>query len=263
MLKNSGLLSVDAMPEKVLELENVCLQLNSDSIIENLTWSVRDGEFWGLIGPNGGGKTTLLKGILGLIRPSKGTIRLFGTDISEFSDWSKVGYVPQKFSFFDQNFPASVREVVSMGRFAKLGFFRRPGPVDEKMVNEALSSVDMLQYRDRQIGSLSLGQQQRVFIARALASEPRLLILDEPMSGIDTVAERMFFALLGMLNRKKGITVIMVSHDIGAVASHATKVACINRNIFFQTKPKALLTGRGLLKIYRYDINLVLHGTKH
>ncbi len=251
------------MPEKILELEGVCLRLNGDSIAENINWTVREGEFWGLIGPNGGGKTTLLRGILGLIKPSKGSIRLFGSDISGFSDWSKIGYVPQKFSFFDVNFPASVREVVSMGRFAKLGFFRQPSEEDEKAVNAALTSVDMMQYWDRQIGSLSIGQQQRVFIARALASEPRLLILDEPVSGVDTLAETRFFGLLDKLNRKNGITMIMVSHDIGAVASHVTKVACVNRNMFFQTKPKSLLTGKGISRIYRYDINLVLHGTKH
>lgn len=251
------------MPEKILELEGVCLQLNGDDVVENVNWTVREGEFWGLIGPNGGGKTTLLRGILGLIKPSKGSIRLFGSDISGFSDWSKIGYVPQKFSFFDVNFPASVREVVSMGRFAKLGFFRQPSEEDEKAVNDALARVDMMQYWDRQIGSLSVGQQQRVFIARALASEPRLLILDEPVSGADTLAETRFFGLLDRLNRKEGITMIMVSHDIGAVASHATKVACVNRNMFFQTKPKSLLTGRGISRIYRYDINLVLHGTRH
>lgn len=251
------------MPKKILELEGVCLQLNGDDVVDNVSWTVREGEFWGLIGPNGGGKTTLLRGILGLIKPSSGSIRLFGSDISGFSDWSKIGYVPQKFSFFDANFPASVREVVSMGRFAKLGFFRQPTEQDERAVNDALSSVDMMQYWDRQIGSLSIGQQQRVFIARALASEPRLLILDEPVSGVDTLAETRFFGLLDKLNRKHGITLIMVSHDIGAVASHVTKVACVNRNMFFQTKPKTLLTGKGISRIYRYDINLVLHGTKH
>lgn len=263
MLKNSGRPWADNMAEKILELEDVSLRLNGDSVVRNISWTVREGEFWGLIGPNGGGKTTLLKGILGLIKPSGGKIRLFGRDIGEFSDWSRIGYVPQKFSFFDVNFPASVREVVGMGRFAKLGFFRRPTSEDEKIVNDALSSVDMMQYWDRQIGALSIGQQQRVFIARALASEPRLLILDEPVSGVDTMAETRFFGLLDRLNRERGITLIMVSHDIGAVASHATKVACINGNMFFQTKPKALLTGRGISRIYRYDINLVLHGTRH
>lgn len=249
------------MQEKIIEVQNLCLELGGDTIVENINWTVRKGDFWGLIGPNGGGKTTLVKGILGLSKPSNGRIRLFGKDMGEFSDWSRIGYVPQKFSFFDQNFPASVREVVSMGRFPKLGFFRRMSGRDNSVVNEAIGSVGMVPYADRQIGSLSIGQQQRVFIARALASEPDLMILDEPMSGLDEVAEKKFFGLLDRLNLDTGMTVIMVSHDIGAIASHATKVACLNRKIFFQTKPKVLTSGKGMSRVCKHDLHLVFHGT--
>src|SRR5262249_44821215 len=147
------------------------------------------GEFLGLIGPNGSGKSTLLGIILGLVRPTGGKVRLFGQDTARFGERWRIGYVPQRLATFDAQFPATVAAGVGMGRFGRLGPFRRPGAADRAAVERALDAVEMNSYRDRRIGRLSVGQQQRAFIARALATEAELLILDEPTAAVDAATQ--------------------------------------------------------------------------
>ncbi|KCZ73163.1 ATPase component of Mn/Zn ABC-type transporter [Candidatus Methanoperedens nitroreducens] len=231
------------MDEKIIELMNINLERGNAHILENINLVIERGQFLGVIGPNGAGKTTLLKIILGLIRPTSGTIKLFGRDIHNFKDWYRIGYIPQHALSFDANFPISVFEVVSMGRFSKKGLFKKLGKDDMQAIDEALEIVDMGEYRNRMIGELSGGQQQRVFIARALSSQPELLILDEPTVGVDIVVQREFYDFLEILHKEKKITLVLSTHDISNIASRVGKLACINRRLFPECHPEEFFTG--------------------
>ncbi len=166
--------------ENIIEVQNVSFSYNGHEVLKDINLAIHRGDYLGLVGGNGSGKTTLIKIILGLLKPTSGTIKLFGKNITDFKDWSKIGYVPQKATSFDVNFPATVREVVLMGRYGRRGLFHRVAQEDRDRAREALEQVEMWQHRDRLIGDLSGGQQQRVFIARALATEPEVIFLDEP-----------------------------------------------------------------------------------
>ncbi|MBU0586423.1 metal ABC transporter ATP-binding protein [Candidatus Micrarchaeota archaeon] len=218
------------MGERIVDFKNVNFSFGSGLAVENVSFSISKGEFVGMIGPNGSGKSTIVKLMLHLLNPDSGKIMLFGTDIQQFADWKKIGYVPQKATFFDQNFPATVFEVVSMGRFANAGLGKPLSQNDKEHVIDALRQVGMLEYAKRRIGDLSGGQQQRVFIARALATKPELLILDEPTVGVDSRIQHSFYQLLKKLN-KAGITLILVSHDVGVVSRNVSKLLCVNRKV--------------------------------
>ncbi|MCX8197933.1 MAG: ABC transporter ATP-binding protein [Candidatus Micrarchaeota archaeon] len=214
---------------KVLEFEDVSYSLGGHKILERASFSIRKGDFVGMIGPNGAGKTTIVRLALGIIKQDSGRIALFGKSASEFAEWGKIGYVPQK-AGFDQDFPASVFEVASMGRSAKMGLLQRFSEKDRKVVEEALGMAGVLHLSKRKIGSLSPGQQQRVLIARALACEPEFLVLDEPTVGVDAKAQHEFYSLLEALNCE-GMTILLVSHDVGAVSRKANKIACVNASV--------------------------------
>jgi zinc transport system ATP-binding protein len=219
--------------DAVIELKGVSYGFGGALVLSGISFSVEKGDFMGLIGPNGSGKTTLLKLILGLYPLRTGSIKLFGTDISSFQEWSRIGYVPQKAtSNTDLIFPATVKEVVSMGLLSGKRFPKVIGPKDDQLIIDALKTVGMEKLRDRRIGELSGGQQQRVFIARALISNPDVLFLDEPTTGIDQATQESFYELLGQLN-KRGITIILISHDIGKITRYVTKVASLNRVLEF------------------------------
>ncbi|OGE30995.1 zinc ABC transporter ATP-binding protein [Candidatus Daviesbacteria bacterium RIFCSPHIGHO2_01_FULL_44_29] len=217
----------------ILEIDNVCFNYGKEEVLHDISFNIHRGDYLGIIGPNGGGKTTLLRIVLGLIKPQCGQIRLFGQDIKNFKDWSKIGYVPQKHVDFQVKFPATVKEVVSMGRFGKRGLFKALNSEDSRHIKRALAAVNMTEYQDRLISDLSGGQQQRVFIARALAGEPQILFLDEPTAGIDFQTQEEFYALLKKLNKDLGLTLVLVSHDIGVIASEVTEVACINKKLIY------------------------------
>jgi zinc transport system ATP-binding protein len=236
---------VAAVTEAVLTMENVSFSYTRQPVLEDISLTVYAGDFLGIVGPNGSGKSTLLKLILHLLRPTAGRILLFGTEQSQFRQWTQVGYVPQKATAFHHGFPATVREVVQSGLTASLGLFRRPGASGRKRVDEALEQVGVSGLRDRIIGELSGGQQQRVLIAKALVSGPRLLILDEPTVGVDLQAQEQFYSLLATL-RLQGMTLVMVSHDIGVVTEHVGSVACLNRKLYFHGPP-ADFVARGIL----------------
>ncbi len=228
------------MDENIIEMTGVSFRLDGVRILEDINLEIKRGDFLGIIGPNGAGKTTLLKIMLNLIKPTSGEIKLFGEDIHRFRDWHKIGYIPQHALRFDPNFPASVFEVVSMGRFSKKGLFKKLGKEDLQVINEALETVGMKEHRNRRIGELSGGQQQRVFIARALASQPELLILDEPTVGVDIAGQKEFYDFLEKLNHEKKITLVLVTHDIGNISSRIGKLACINKKMFPDCHPEEL-----------------------
>ena len=202
-------------------------------VLEDVTLDIEAGDFLAVLGPNGSGKTTLLRIILGLLRPARGTVEIMGLPVHEFRQWEIIGYVPQKATHFDPFFPASVREVVAMALRSVRGAARLTRRDEEAAVRRALVTVGMDEHRDRPVGRLSSGQQQRVFIARAIVFRPRLLFLDEPTSGVDAGTQDRFYDLLGELNAKEGITVVLVTHDIGIIDRHIRKVACLNQRLVY------------------------------
>jgi len=218
--------------ENVLQLEKVSFSYGNSDAVKNISLIVEEGDFVGLIGPNGSGKTTLLKIILGILTPQKGSVYLFEKNLKEFSEWCKIGYVPQKATNIDKNFPATVYEVVSMGLLPVLKFPKIITKDDDNKIKNALSVVKMDEYSQNRITELSGGQQQRVLIAKALVTAPKILILDEPTTGVDQENQKAFYDLLGKLNNK-GMTIILVSHDIGRITQYVTKIASINQKLEF------------------------------
>ncbi|WP_135605773.1 metal ABC transporter ATP-binding protein [Methanococcoides sp. NM1] len=244
------------MSDEAIVLKDIWFHYNDIPILEEVNLVVKEHDFLAIIGPNGGGKSTLLKVILGLIKPSRGTVSVFGETPQKARKF--IGYVPQ-YSLIDLNFPISVLEVVLMGRLSHIGLLKRYGEDDKEKALDALKIVDMFDYKDRQIGTLSGGQRQRVFIARALAADPKLLLLDEPAAGVDIIRQEEFYELLEKLKEKMAI--IIVSHDISAVSVHVDKIACLNRKLYYHNSKELL--PEDLKAAYQYPIELIAHGIPH
>lgn len=219
--------------ENIISVDHVSFAYGDRVILDDINLSIHRGDYLGIVGENGSGKTTLIKIILDLQRPTSGTVKLFGKDIAGFKEWHRIGYVPQKVTSIDANFPATVEEVALMGRFARRGLFHNITDDDKEKVREALSNVDMWQHHDRLIGDLSGGQQQRVFIARALAGEPEVMFLDEPTVGIEQDIKRDFYALLRKLNDDLDLTVVLVTHDTESMTEEAMHIACVDKTLYF------------------------------
>ena len=241
-----------------VELEDVAFTYGEVPVLERINLTVQPGDFLGIIGPNGSGKTTLLRIMLGLLEPTRGTARLFGHPPSSFRQWGRLGYVPQK-AMLDPSLPATVHEVVATGLVPTLGLFGRIGGPQRRRIAEVLGHVGMDAHAAARIGALSTGQQQRVLIARALVSNPELLILDEPTGGVDPEAQTSFYALLHHLNRERDVTLILVSHDIGVVAKEVTKLACLNRRLIFHGRPGDFLSDAALTALYGPSVRVVSH----
>ncbi len=221
-----------------IEIAHVSFSYGETEVLRDITFAVHRGDYLGLVGPNGAGKTTLLKIMLGRLAPAAGTVKIFGTDVGDFKEWHKIGYVPQKATRFEEHFPATVGEVVLMGRSARRGLFHRLTAEDRAAAADALITAEMWDYRDRLIGDLSGGEQQRVFIARALATAPEIIFLDEPTTGVDAKSQDEFYALLRKLNRESRMTVVLVSHDIDRVLAEAMHIACIDRTLVCHGSPE-------------------------
>lgn len=249
------------MEKPIIRLENVYFSYGQKEVLSDINLTIEEGMFLGLVGPNGGGKTTLLKIILGLLTPQRGKVYVRETPLENFKDWNRIGYVSQKANSFNKGFPATVFEVVAMGLTAKLGYFRFLRKKHKERILKAIEQVGMQDYAQENIGNLSGGQQQRVFIARALVSDPELLILDEPTVGVDFQNVDRFYRLLHELNKEQGITLLLVTHDTGAITSHATEIACINKTLHFHGKSSdyGSLTKEQLSKIYGHQVQLVVH----
>src|SRR5476651_302866 len=211
--------------KNIIELINVSFSYQNEEVVKDVSLTVHKGDYLGIVGPNGGGKSTLLKIILGLLTPTKGKVLLFGQDLKKFKDWSKFGYISQQVAHIDSSFPMNVEEIVTMGRYARLGLFHFPMKKDREAVKKALEQVGMWDFRKRLIGDLSGGQQQRVFIARALAGEPEIIVLDEPTVGVDEKTQKQFYTLLQSLNNNLNLTLLLVSHELDMVAHEATEIA--------------------------------------
>jgi zinc transport system ATP-binding protein len=221
------------MSVDVLDIRDLAFHYNGADVLQDIRFSVKTGDYVGLVGPNGSGKTTLVRLLLGLLDLQQGEIRLFGRSVREFREWTSIGYLPQKAAFVAPRFPATVREVVALGRLAGKRFPRVIRRADQEAVLRALDRLDIADLRDRPVGELSGGQQQRVLIARALVNDPDLLILDEPASALDPEVRDRFFQLLADLNAERKVTVIMVTHDLGTIGRYSTKLLYLDKRIVF------------------------------
>jgi len=243
----------------VFEVKGLSYRINNSDILKGIDFVVTKGEYSAVIGPNGGGKTTLIRLLLGLEKKSEGSIKLFGKEQKSFKDWDKIGYVPQRVSQIDQYFPATVEEVVKMGRTAKRGLFSRETQLDRETVEEAMRKMDVQNLRNKLIGELSGGQRQRVMIARALASEPEVLILDEPNTGVDMVSQNRFYSLLRELNKNDGMTILFITHDVGVIADDIQSMLCINQTLLACNNPHEVLSCSEMSKLYGIDAHLIHH----
>jgi len=244
--------------------KNIAIQVNDitagyghEPIIENINCTIYNGDFFGIIGPNGGGKSTLLKIILGLISPTKGSIQIYG-QLPKIGR-KHIGYVPQ-YAEYDKQYPISVWDVVLMGRRSIRGIHPLYSSDDKQATLEALQKVKMDDYKKRHIGELSGGQRQRVFIARALVSDPKILLLDEPTASIDKDLQMNFYNLLKELN--KTVTIVLVTHDIGVISSYVNRVACLNHFMFTHDDEK-MISKEMLEKTYSCPVDLIAHGVPH
>ncbi|WP_435156489.1 metal ABC transporter ATP-binding protein [Haladaptatus sp. DFWS20] len=240
--------------ESIIELSGIDFRYTSTSVVEDISFRIDPGEYAAVVGPNGSGKSTLMKLMLGLLRPDDGVAKLFGEPSYQFDDGSRIGYVAQHASA-SKEMPITVREVVKMGRFPHVGFGRLSSE-DWDIVDQALDTVGMTAFANRRVTQLSGGQRQRAFIARALASEADLLVLDEPTVGVDMESVEAFYDLLDSLN-DNGITVLLIEHDLGAVTEHAERVICLNREIYFDGPASEFVESDALARAFGTTANLL------
>ncbi|MEB3174540.1 MAG: metal ABC transporter ATP-binding protein [Cyanobacteriota bacterium] len=240
----------------VIDLQDVWVYYDQTPALEAVNFQVQPGDFIGLIGPNGGGKTTLLKVLLGLIKPRRGRVRLLDRPVTQARRW--VGYVPQSLEF-DRAFPIAVAEVVRMGRLGRRRLFQPYTAQDDAIVARCLEQVKMLDFQDCPLGDLSGGQRQRVYIARALASEPQILLLDEPTANVDSQIQQSVYDLLQELNQT--LTIILISHDLAAVSRAVKTVGCLNRRLYYHGD--RLLTPEMIEQAYQCPVDLIAHGLPH
>jgi zinc transport system ATP-binding protein len=238
----------------VIELKHVSFSYDGFSVLEDVNLTVEEHDFLSIVGPNGGGKTTLLKLILGLLKPASGTVRVFGQNPVKAR--SRIGYMPQ-YSSLDPLFPVTVMDVVLMGRLGNGKLLGAYKGTDKKAAAEALQELEVYEMKNRPFSALSGGQRQRVLIARALVSNPELLLLDEPTANIDAVVENELFDLLNQLNKK--ITIALVTHDLGFVSSYVKRVACVSRRVVVH--PTSEITGEMINEIYGCDVQMIRHDT--
>ena len=273
--------------ESVIDLAGVTFGYTATPVVEDVSLTVESGEYVAVVGPNGSGKSTLMRLMLGLLGPDSGTARLFGENAARFDDGERVGYVAQQASAAE-DMPITVREVVKMGRFPYVRLDRlsdralvdglSDDPVDTarwaanvvsgrltaadwEIVDDALATVGMSAFADRRIGRLSGGQRQRVFIARALAGEADLLVLDEPTVGVDAESVDAFYDLLDALN-DAGITVVLIEHDLGAVVEHADRVVCLNREVYFDGPTDEFVESDALARAFGTEARFLAGGAE-
>jgi len=215
----------------VLEVKNLNVSRSGEQVIEDANFQINQGDYVGIVGPNGGGKTTLLSVILNFLPLTKGSIRLYGVDINKFVSWEKIAYISQKATSFENQFPLTVRELVSLGCIRKGNIGRRFRPEDWTAVEDSIEFMGLRDFAERRIGQLSGGQKQRVFVAKALARKPELIFLDEPIVGVDSEAQERFYKKLSDLNMERQTTILLVTHDLASVFCRMSKVLCVNKKV--------------------------------
>ncbi len=239
-----------------IEMNGVWFSYDKTPILEDISFTLKQGDFLAMIGPNGGGKTTLLKLLLGLLKPDKGTIKVLGE--APHRARRRVGYVPQN-TDFNNTFPVSVMDVALMGRLTRSRMGKGLSSEDRPVVEEALHKVGMWELRNTPIGKLSGGQRQRVLIARALATKPEILFLDEPTAKVDPEVESNIYDFLKELNRQA--TIMTITHDVGVISRYVKSVACVNRTLIYHEEPR--ITHEMLDMAYECPVDLIAHGIPH
>jgi zinc transport system ATP-binding protein len=232
------------MSNLIIEVKN----LNYKDILKDVSFTISNGDYTAIIGPNGAGKSTLLKLLLSLLKPSSGSVYIDSS--------CNIGYVPQRVAQIDNNFPISVREVIEMGFAYRWRLFRVKNREESKSIDEVLSRVNILHLKDRQISNLSGGERQKVMIARALVSNPSLLILDEPNTGIDQNSQREFYKLLKALN-VDGIAILFVTHDLGVIVDDIKSIIAINQKMIYCKNPKDILECSHMSNLYGVDAHIL------
>jgi len=218
---------------KVLSISNLSFSYGELEALRDITFSVEQGDYIALAGPNGAGKTTLIRIMLGLTEGYRGKVELYGQKLSDFKNWKRIGYLPQRVNLFNPLFPATVREVVGLGLLSTKPFPRKFTRNDEESIRRSLELMGIGDLEGKLISELSGGQQQRVFLARALVSDPDLLILDEPGTALDPLVRDSFFKLMKKLNEERGLAIILITHDTGQIGEHARKLLYLDKRIIF------------------------------
>ncbi len=244
------------MSEEIVSLRNVWVKYDGYNVLEDVSLSIYENDLLAIIGVNGGGKSTLLKVIAGLIKPFKGDVKVFGNKPEKTRDL--IGYLPQ-YNFFDLHFPITVLDVVLTGLLGRSLLFKSYSNEHVEAALEALKTVKMEGYENRVVGSLSGGQIQRILIARAIVKKPRLLLLDEPTSSLDADMQKSFYELL--LQLKKDMSVVVVSHDIGVISSYVNKMACLNKRLYYHGPVEGAL--KSIQEVYQCPVELIAHGVPH
>ena len=242
----------------LVEIRHLFLTYRKHIALRDITFTINQGDYLAIIGPNGAGKTSLIRVMLGIIPPDSGSVTIMGTPIDRFRGWEMVGYVPQRAAAADRLIPITAREVVALGRLAGKRWPRWMDRKDREAVEVAMAETDVLHLAHRRFGELSGGERQRVLIARAVVNRPRLLVLDEPATGVDSRVRESFYDMLDRLNRQ-GITLVMVTHDIGVVHRRVKQVACLNQSLVFHGTHGEFCSSKEARALIPGEDHLVLH----
>jgi len=249
--------------DPLIKVTSLSYQIAGNLLLDNLNFEIHRGEYVGILGPNGGGKTTLMKLLLGLQKPTSGTVELYGVPVHKFKEKYKIGYVPQRLTAGTPNLPATVEEVIISGLTAKLGPFRSPKPQDRLAVAEAVELCAIGHLLKKSIIGLSGGERQRVFIARSLAAGPEILLLDEPVTGVDIAAQERFYQFIAKLNQDLKLTLLFVSHDLGVIAGQVSTLLCLNKTLICHGPPDQALDSTLLSQLYGEATQPHLHHHHH
>jgi zinc transport system ATP-binding protein len=248
---------LNSEPAPALSAHGISFAYGRDVVLDHVDVDIRAGEFAALVGPNGSGKSTLLRILLGLLPPATGRVEIFGQAPRDLRERWRVGYVPQRLRIAP-DLPATVEEVVAAGRLPKQGWWRRRRAADRAAIDHAIESVALMDHRRKRLNELSGGQQQRALIAKALVAEPRLLVLDEPIAGVDVDSQRLFRDSLVHLVREHDTAILLVSHELGAVADDLDHVLVLKRSILFDGPPADLAATGVSLGVHQQDLPLWL-----
>ena len=217
----------------IIKVSGLSFKYDSIDVLKNISFNLKVGDYVGLVGYNGSGKSTLIKVILGLLKPYSGNIILFGKPQEKFNLWNKIGYMPQNISLLNPVFPATVEEVISLGLLSAKKFPKIITNADKKIIDGALDYLGITDLKKQLIGNLSGGQQQKIFLARALITKPELLILDEPSNALDSTSREQFYMILDELNKKNKTSIILITHDVGQIGKYASKLMYLEQSILF------------------------------
>lgn len=239
----------------IIEVRDVSFSYDSVRVLKSITFTVEEGAYVAILGPNGGGKTTLLKILLGLLEPRSGTVRVFGEDVRVFQHRERISYVPQRGLKVDAQFPATVAEVVESGVVAGHGVLHGIHASTRTAIRQAMQTTGIAQLSGRLVSNLSGGEQQRVYVARALAGQPKILILDEPTAGIDVDAQAHFYKFLKQLNTNLGLTILFASHDVDVITRQADTVLCINQRLVSHGSVDDVVHSGALQSMFKAPLN--------